>query len=315
MFAIVHARRASLVALIAVTALAIHAASASAIRLALGESGFRVVWAPMRFTVSSFSVSCNLTLEGSLHSRTLAKVERALVGYVTRASVASCTGGNATLLTETLPWHIQYGSFAGTLPNITSVSLRVIGASVRVSFREFSELACLARTETNSPGVLIASRNELGYISSMRLDETAGISMSGEGGCAILGRGRLVGTSSTVTTPGGGIISLTLTGELPSLSPTPVEFGVVATEAVVSRSVTIRAGTDPLEVRSIALRSGTSFAVLDPDRCVGSRLSERGICVFRVIFAAPRETGRAFEDTISVETSVRTLEAVVRATT
>jgi hypothetical protein len=311
MFAIVHARRA---ALVAVAALAVHAASASAIKLALGESGFRVAWTAMRFTASGFSVSCNLTLEGSFHSRTLSKVERALVGHVARASVGGCSGGNATLLTETLPWHVQYGSFAGTLPNITSVSLRVIGASVRVSFREFGELACLARTEANSPGVVIASRNEAGNIASMRLDETAGISMTGEG-CGLLSRGRLVGTSTAVTTPGGGAISLRLIGEEPSLSPTPVEFGVVATEAVVSRSVTIRAGTDPLEVRSIALGSGASFAVLDPNRCVGSRLSERGTCVFRAIFAAPRETGRAFEDTITVGTSVRTLEAVVRATT
>lgn len=314
MFAIVHVRRASLIALVVAAGLVSHAASALAIKLALGEGTFRVAWTAMRFTVSTASVSCNLTLEGSLHSRTLSKVERALVGHVTRASVAGCSGGSATVLTETLPWHIQYGSFAGTLPNITSVSLRLIGASVRVSLREFGELTCLARTEANSPGVVIASRNEAGNIASMRLDETAAISMSPEG-CNLFGRGRLVGTSSAVTTPGGGAISLTLIGEESSLSPTPVEFGVVATEAVVSRSVTIRAGTDPLEVRSIALRSGTSFAVLDPNRCVGSRLAERGTCVFRAIFAAPRETGRAFEDTISVSTSVRTLEAVVRATT
>jgi hypothetical protein len=84
---------------------------------------------------------------------------------------------------------------------------------------------------------------------------------------------------------------------------------------VASRNVTIRAGTGAVEVRSIALRSGANFARLDPNRCIGSTLPERGTCVFKVIFTAPRETGRAFEDTLSVGTDAGTVTDVVRAST
>lgn len=71
-----------------------------------------------------------MTLEGSLHSATIAKVAGALVGFVTRASLAeaSCTGGlaeSAGLVTASLPWHVEYEGFSGTLPNLTAVKLRV----------------------------------------------------------------------------------------------------------------------------------------------------------------------------------------------
>jgi hypothetical protein len=316
MLIIKYVRRLLLAALIATSVLSLHVASAAAIKLALSESGFRTTWAPMRFTAGSLSISCNLTLEGSFHSRTVAKVERGLIGYVSRASVAACSGGTATVLSETLPWHVQYGGFAGTLPNISRVTLRVIGASVRLAFAEFREFPCLGRTETNTPGVVIATRNEAGVLTSMRFDASSGIPMTGNFICTIAGRGLLVGSSSSATGAGGaGAISLTLIGELPTLSPSPVEFGRVEAGAVTSRAVTIRAGTDALEVTSVAVRSGANVAILDPDRCVGSRLAERGTCVFKTIFAAPRETGRTFEDVITVGTSVRTLEAAVRAST
>jgi hypothetical protein len=305
--------RSLVAALTAIAMLSLGVVSAHAIKLSVSETGFRATWAPVRFTLESRSINCNLTLEGSFHSRVIGKVERALVGYVARAAVGSCTGGTATVLTETLPWHVQYASFAGTLPNITSMKLRLIGASIRLALAEFREFPCLGRTETNSPAVLIANRNEAGTITNLRWDETAGITFNEI--CALAGRGRLVGSSSSFGTPAGGAISLTLIGELPSLSPSPVEFGRVEVEGVASRAVTIRAGTDPLEVRSISLRSGGNFAVLDPNRCIGSRLAERGTCVFRTIFAAPREAGRSFEDTITVGTSVATLEATARAST
>lgn len=162
---------------------------------------------------------------------------------------------------------------------------------------------------------MVAERGGTGTITSFRWDESTAIPLTGASGCSSL-RGRLGGTTSSATGLGTTrAITLTLIGEAPTLSPSPVEFGVVETEGVASRDVTIRAGTGSVEVRSITLRSGVNFTRLDPNRCIGSTLSERGTCMFKVIFAAPREAGRAFEDTISVGTNVGTVTDAVRAST
>jgi hypothetical protein len=308
MFVLRRARRLSLAALISVSALFAVASIASAERLVLGEGTFRVAWMPMRFALGEFaSISCNATLEGSFHSRTVAKVERSLVGYVTRASLSGCSEPGATVLSETLPWHLQYASFAGTLPNISSIRLRLIGASVGSRFLGTS---CLARSEASAPAILRANRSEASTITSISWEETASIPLSCLGAT-----GRLSGTSSSVTGAGNTRAITLVLGGLPILSPSPIEFGRVAPEAVVARAVTIHAGEATLEVSSIAVRSGANVAILDPNRCVGSRLAPGVGCIFKTIFAAPSETERTFEDTISVVTNIRTLEDAVRAST
>lgn len=303
--------RRLLAAVLTAAFVAVACSSASAIQLSLSEPTFRVVWAPARFVFSGVTVSCNATLEGSFHSTSIAKVERSLIGSITRATSNSCSAGTMSVLTETLPWHVQYGSFTGTLPNISTVTMRVVGMSASWTFLG---ITCLGRTEAGTPAAIIAERNGAGTITSFRWDESLPIPLTGSGCSSI--RGRLAGTSSSATGLGTARqITLTLIGEPPTLSPSPVEFGIVEAEGVASRNVTIRAGTSSVEVRSIALRSGTSFAWLDPNRCIGSTLSARGTCVFRVIFGAPRETGRAFEDTTSVGTNAGTLTDPVRAST
>lgn len=127
-------RRWLLGAVLTASVLALACSSASAIRLALSEPTFRAVWTPARFVVSGFTINCSLTLEGSFHSTSIAKVERSLIGYVTRAAAGSCSTGTMSVLTETLPWHVQYGSFTGTLPNISTVTTRIIGMSVGLNF-------------------------------------------------------------------------------------------------------------------------------------------------------------------------------------
>lgn len=70
-------------------------------------------------------VSCPVTLEGSFHSRSFAKVRSTLIGAITRAAAreASCTNGRVIL--ESLPWHLTYESFTGLLPNITTLQVLV----------------------------------------------------------------------------------------------------------------------------------------------------------------------------------------------
>jgi len=115
----------------AVLVLGVSVGTASARRLELSSQTFRAVWNPLVFSnaAEGIELRCPVTLEGSFHSRTLAKVAESLVGYVTRAQIgeASCSGSRARVLTEFLPWHVRYESFAGTLPTITSVTTRIIG--------------------------------------------------------------------------------------------------------------------------------------------------------------------------------------------
>jgi hypothetical protein len=119
--------------------------SASAGRLSLSSRTFRVTWTALEFAEPTFGVSirCPVTFEGSFHSSTIAKVAGSLIGYITRAPLASsaCTGGageGAALGNESLPWHIRYDGFAGTLPNITMVKLRILGKREPEIVRGFS---------------------------------------------------------------------------------------------------------------------------------------------------------------------------------
>ena len=135
-----------LAALTAALLLAACVTSASANRLSFSERTFRITWAPMTFIyelAEGRRANCNLTLEGSFHNSTFAKVPNSLIGYVTRAAIAPCL---VTVLRETLPWHVLYGSFSGTLPTISSIHIRIVGISMRVN-----EFGCLARATAVRP--------------------------------------------------------------------------------------------------------------------------------------------------------------------
>lgn len=75
------------------------------------------------------------------------------------------------------------------------------------------------------------------------------------------------------------------------------------------------AQSEATRVEGIRLATGTSFAILDPNRCVGKTLAREATCVFKAIFAAPTETGRSFEDRVTVETNFGRAEDTLRAST
>lgn len=113
----------------ATAAMAAMVGTASANRLSISAQNLRATWTEVRLRSSSgLSITCALTLEGSLHSATITKTEGALIGYINRASLASCVGGSARINTESLPWHERYRSFTGTLPNIESIITRSTGS-------------------------------------------------------------------------------------------------------------------------------------------------------------------------------------------
>jgi len=136
-----------------------------------GGSQFRITWAPLQISPPLLErVRCSVSMEGSFHSTTMRKVSRSLVGLVTRFTSAACTGGTVTVLNGTLPWHVQYETYSGSLPTITALNLRLIGLSLGVTA---SGVACLFRATESGPLGLIVNRNTAtSEVSSVRVDES-----------------------------------------------------------------------------------------------------------------------------------------------
>jgi hypothetical protein len=178
--------------------------SASANRLSTSAQDIDMRWSNLIFSSDAgSSVTCPITLQGSFHSRTLGKVVNGLIGFVSRGSVrgqnsaGNCTGGTGTVLTATLPWHITYRSFQGTLPNITGVKINLIGTSFQI--QPEGSLTCLARATTTNPMVGTVNLSS-GRATSLSADPSASIPLTGSGGfCAFGGEGHFEGTTSSVT--------------------------------------------------------------------------------------------------------------------
>jgi len=142
----------SLTALTAAFLLASLVGMASARNLSSTSQTLRATWASLEFSAAGSVIRCRVTLEGTFHSRTIAKVARALIGSITTATVAHpCTGGegwsdNGVEATpggriNRLPFHVTYEGFSGTLPNITLLFLLLS----RVSFVIQQGINCTGR--------------------------------------------------------------------------------------------------------------------------------------------------------------------------
>jgi hypothetical protein len=127
------------IALSATCLFALATSTASAGTLSTSTDGFLAQWRSLE-VVSSLGVviRCPVTLDGSFHSRTIAKVARSLIGYITLAVIhqTACSNGrgaalngtetyNGTTTPNTLPWHATYESFSGSLPAIQSARLLI----------------------------------------------------------------------------------------------------------------------------------------------------------------------------------------------
>ena len=109
-------------AFIAAMLLASAVNAASARNLEVSNQNFRVTWSRLEMQSALVTVRCQVTLEGSMHSRTIPKIERLLIGAVTRINFKeeSCTGGSSRP-EKPPPWHLSYEGFTGRLPNIETV--------------------------------------------------------------------------------------------------------------------------------------------------------------------------------------------------
>jgi hypothetical protein len=163
--------------------------SSSANRLSVNEEAFKIVWAlplsggeiengELGGRREEPTVECAVVVHGSFHSTTFAKVEGALVGSVTEATVGECEGGGGmTVLRETLPWHLRYDSFSGTLPLIGGIMFDDIGVSFEIA-ESFGQ-PCLFSTSAEYPSRLIAELEEGGAVTVLRADESALIPLTG----------------------------------------------------------------------------------------------------------------------------------------
>jgi len=120
-----------LAAAAAITLLGAIVASASAGRLETSAQSYRATWTRITHSGGFGTVECEAVIVGTLHSRTSAKTVGALTGYITAANVNRCARGGASINRESLPWHLRFRSFIGTLPNITGISETITGGSWR----------------------------------------------------------------------------------------------------------------------------------------------------------------------------------------
>lgn len=166
-----------LLALAATAVMLAAVGTASANRFSASNQGIRAVWTSMEFIGEGGSpvVRCPVTMEGSLHSRTIAKVRGSLIGHITRAIINGCQGGSVRFLTETLPWHLQYDSFNGTLPHILVMWMAVVGMRYLV---EGGLTSCLYASTESQPALLGVSLGLEGEVNGVRWSTEQRIALS-----------------------------------------------------------------------------------------------------------------------------------------
>lgn len=178
----------------ATVVLGVQVGGASARNLSISSQTLRATWTSVSFTApaASVNVRCQMTLEGSFHSRTIAKVAGALVGYITRAGFTACSGTDWRVLTETLPWHTTYQGFSGTLPGITSIRTTLVRPGFQIIASYFGiPVTCTYRTSNVN---LQYTREAGGALTTVSLEGRNLI--PDEFGCE---NGGLSGTSTSLT--------------------------------------------------------------------------------------------------------------------
>lgn len=146
--------------------LGVLAAGASAGNLSTTSQTFRATFASVEITHGG-SIRCAVTLEGSLHARTVPKMVGTLIGYITRADLGACAQGRATILRGTLPWHVRYRAFSGRLPAIMTVGVNIVSFSMAVAE---GMISCLYRSTAENPVTGTFFRNTAGgHLTTMEL--------------------------------------------------------------------------------------------------------------------------------------------------
>ena len=187
-----------LAGLAAALALSTATGAASAGKLSVNAQRLRIGWTPITILTSTAFIRCNATLEQSFHSGTIHKTVGALGGFAYLAEWRVCSGGNVRIRFITLPWHVRYLSFTGTLPSITGLRYGLVNLGLEV---ETGGVTCSLTSTAARPAVFIANVGAGGEVRSVRADETARIPLEGEFLCLFAGEASLSG-SGTATRAG-----------------------------------------------------------------------------------------------------------------
>jgi len=173
--------------------------SASAGKLSSSSQTVTALWRSMRFAGGFETVECEVRISGSLHTRTITKTVGSLIGYITEGTILRCSRGSATINRASLPWHVRYRSFGGTLPNVTATSGTVVGIEFTAREPIFG-VTCTVRRETGSTiGTYLISG---GIVTSA--------ASSGSSPCGSF-TGSLSGTETNVSTDTGNTTRITVT--------------------------------------------------------------------------------------------------------
>jgi len=172
--------------------------SASARNLSVSEQRATALWTRWNFSGGFGTIECEVKLSRSFHTRTFTKTVNSLIGYVTEGTILRCTRGGITINQASLPWHLRYRSFTGTLPAITGRSETVTGAEWTIREPTFG-VTCTVRRESSS--MIVSYTLSGGTITSAAL--------SGESPCGGF-TGRTEGSTTNVTNGAGARITVTL---------------------------------------------------------------------------------------------------------
>ena len=168
---------------ILVLTVVVTSAAASANRLSVTRQTFAAQWSSLSIDGAGSDIECTVFIGATFHSRTISKVRGSLIGHIIDApQPTSCLGGSATMLQETLPWHVSYEGFTGTLPTISGIVFLLVGVRIRVDPNGIQP-PCLAETTTMNNLSATAIRDADGDIGGLRADETDRIPLLGDFGC------------------------------------------------------------------------------------------------------------------------------------
>jgi hypothetical protein len=175
-------RKAIVAALIAVVALAVASAGATASRSISANPGGSITGTSagtLTFAEGGLEVQSHVTLVGSLH-RVIPKIIGWLAGLI-----RSCRSDRGTanvfvlpvnILCElTLPWHVRYNGFTGTLPRIATIRLIVLNATFLLHEFTVNTLVCLFRVDQ----LAHADVNAAGEITTITIDPSNSIGQNG----------------------------------------------------------------------------------------------------------------------------------------
>jgi hypothetical protein len=192
----------TLAAVCAALLLAALVGPASAGRLSLSALRVRTTWSRINWRGALGTVECEVILNSGFHERTFVKTPLRLIGFVTAGNINRCAKGSATLLRETLPWHLRYDSFSGALPRIASITARVIGMSFRFSEPVF-RIECLSATTPEAPGLFIFNRDTT-------TGATTSVALGGSIRCGGAINGSVEGNTTNIVEDGGARLTVTL---------------------------------------------------------------------------------------------------------